>query len=187
MVGRMLFPGWRGTGQRQAGFTIVELLIVVVIISIVAAISIATYTGIQVRARDSMRTDAIAKIKKSLELYKIDNGRYPSATPNPGCCGGWELSSDADGTFIESLRDYGLAGGVPVDPINNAAYTFFYYRYPAGSGGCDPVKGGFYVLSASYESAAKPQGNSMTTECSSPQSGWSDAEGWYSFHAYENE
>ena len=51
--------------DRQTGFTIVELLIVIVVIAILATISVVAYTGVQVRARDSMRTDNIAKIKKS--------------------------------------------------------------------------------------------------------------------------
>jgi prepilin-type N-terminal cleavage/methylation domain-containing protein len=73
--------------KSTSGFTIVELLIVVVVIAILAAISVVAYTSIQERARDSIRADAMAKIERALELYKTDHGRYPSATANPGYSG----------------------------------------------------------------------------------------------------
>jgi len=60
--------------RRRAGFTIVELLIVVVVIAILAAISIVAYTNIQQRARDSVRKADVATIEKALKLYAVDNG-----------------------------------------------------------------------------------------------------------------
>jgi len=63
----------------QAGFTIVELLIVIVVIAILAAISIVAYNGIQNRSYDTTVLQDLAAIKKKIELYKIDNGdAYPS-------------------------------------------------------------------------------------------------------------
>ncbi len=61
------------TGQRH-GFTIVELLIVIVVIAILAAISVVAYTGIQARANDSQVRSAVAQIEKALKLYAIDYG-----------------------------------------------------------------------------------------------------------------
>ena len=174
---------------KLAGFTIVELLIVIVVIAILAAISVVAYTGVQTRARDSARTDSIAKIKKALELYKIDHGRYPGATANPGWLG-WEASNDTSGSFMEYLAPYGLSGNSVVDPTNDTTYRYYYYRYGAGGGGtagCDVSRGGFYVLVVRYENIAnKPQGNSMTTECTNPNSMWNDSGYNYAFHAYEN-
>lgn len=174
---------------KLAGFTIVELLIVIVVIAILAAISVVAYTGVQTRARDSARTDSIAKIKKALELYKIDHGRYPGATANPGSAG-WESSADVSGTFLEQLAEYGFEGGAPVDPISDATYSIWYYRYAAGGStgtGCDISKGGFYVLRVRYESPSnKPQGNSIEPFCTSPQSSWLNGTTMYSYHSFEN-
>ena len=64
--------------KNKSGFTIVELLIVIVVIAILAAISIVAYNGIQQRARDTERTSEISGIQKALELYYVDNGAYPS-------------------------------------------------------------------------------------------------------------
>jgi len=60
------------------GFTIVELLIVIVVIAILAAISVIAYNGIQSRARDNDRINDMNVIKKSLALFYIDNGYYPA-------------------------------------------------------------------------------------------------------------
>ncbi|MBC7943014.1 prepilin-type N-terminal cleavage/methylation domain-containing protein [Candidatus Saccharibacteria bacterium] len=59
------------------GFTIVELLIVVVVIGILAAITIVAYGGIQTRARDTIRINDIKSLQEVVELYNIKNGTYP--------------------------------------------------------------------------------------------------------------
>lgn len=62
---------------KQRGFTIVELLIVIVVIGILAALVITTFTGIQRRARDTERETDIKAIHGQLEAYYAQNGRYP--------------------------------------------------------------------------------------------------------------
>ncbi len=66
------------------GFTTVELLIVIVVIAILAAISTVAYTGIQGRARDSGRISMVNNIAKALEIYRIDNGQYPAINDGSG-------------------------------------------------------------------------------------------------------
>ena len=65
---------------RTQGFTIVELLIVVVVIAILAAITIVAYSGIQSRARDSSVKQAINTVSKKLKAYKIENSETLPAT-----------------------------------------------------------------------------------------------------------
>lgn len=60
------------------GFTIIELLIVIVVVAILATISIVAYRGIQDRARASEVAAGLIQAKKKLELYKVDNGSYPT-------------------------------------------------------------------------------------------------------------
>ena len=64
--------------QKQSGFTIVELLIVIVIIGILAGLVITTFVGIQARARDSERQTDINAVQKQLEAYYAQNGAYPT-------------------------------------------------------------------------------------------------------------
>lgn len=63
----------------RAGFTIVELLIVIVVIAILAAISIVAYTGIQNRAREATIASKETQARKALEVYKVENDRYPTS------------------------------------------------------------------------------------------------------------
>lgn len=68
----------------NSGFTIVELLIVIVVIAILAAISIVAYRGIQNRAHASSVQSDFSNIAKRAEIYRIDsaNDSYPSSIAN---------------------------------------------------------------------------------------------------------
>lgn len=72
--------------QRYAGFTIVELLIVIVVIAILATISIVAYNGIQQRANNTVRIAAAKEWMKSIEQYVAANQAYP-ATMGTYCIG----------------------------------------------------------------------------------------------------
>lgn len=65
--------------RTNTGFTIVELLIVIVIIGILAAIVIVAYNGITSQARESTARADLSNFHKKLELFKVDNGRYPTS------------------------------------------------------------------------------------------------------------
>jgi type II secretion system protein G len=62
----------------QKGFTIVELLIVIVVIGILAALVITTYNGIQQKGRNTERTTDLKAIQGQLEAYYAQNGVYPA-------------------------------------------------------------------------------------------------------------
>lgn len=125
--------------SRKSGFTIVELLIVIVVIAILAAISIVAYTGIQARANDSRRMNDVAAIRKALALYKADNGTFPLHQPNPGD-GGWEISVDSG--FLNSLSQY--TGGSSFSAPSGSTYR--YLRLAAGTNGCPAALGPYYIL-----------------------------------------
>ncbi|MFZ1242583.1 MAG: prepilin-type N-terminal cleavage/methylation domain-containing protein [Candidatus Saccharimonas sp.] len=60
------------------GFTIVELLIVIVVIAILAAISIVAYNGIQDRAKNIRVQSDIKQVATLIEMYYTQEGTYPS-------------------------------------------------------------------------------------------------------------
>ena len=60
--------------RKQSGFTIVELLIVIVVIAILAAITIVAYNGIQARGNDARIRAAVNQLEKAMVAWSIDNG-----------------------------------------------------------------------------------------------------------------
>jgi type II secretion system protein G len=92
------------------GFTIVELLIVIVVIGILAAITIVAYNGIQQRGRDAQRKSDITQIAKAVELYYADNGNYPQSS---GWCA--QISDTSYGpAFKSDIQQY--LSKIPSDP-----------------------------------------------------------------------
>lgn len=119
--------------NRQSGFTIVELLIVIVIIAILAGLVITTFVGIQARARDSERQTDINALQKQIEAYYANVGAYPTAA---------NLESSA----FRSGNDIKLDTKALADPSNASVTTFItstptatskQYAYIATPSGCN--------------------------------------------------
>lgn len=66
--------------EKQKGFTIVELLIVIVVIAILAAISVVAYNGIQNRANDTAVQSDLSSIGKKIASEQIINDTLPVAS-----------------------------------------------------------------------------------------------------------
>lgn len=117
----------------QTGFTIVELLIVIVVIGILVAITVVAYSGIQARARDATRTTDIKQVQTAIEMYYVDIGNYPSSgTDNVGI----NFS-----TLVPLLVPKYIAR-LPSDPKGGASY----YQYVRGD-----VASGSYGIWVQYE------------------------------------
>jgi len=113
-----------------SGFTIVELLIVIVVIAILATITIVAYNGVQERTRDSIRKEDLGSLAKAWQLYAIDNGDYGDA--NCGYIGG----SITSGGWLPN--DYDATGPrIPMDDcLKNGGYLSKALRDPSGLTGC---------------------------------------------------
>lgn len=71
--------------NKLKGFTIVELLVVIVVIAVLASITLVSFNGIQTRAKNVARTLEVKSWEKLFELYNAANGAYP-AMPDGGYC-----------------------------------------------------------------------------------------------------
>lgn len=129
--------------KKAYGFTIVELLIVIVIIAILAAITVVAYNGLQARANDSERISDLNAMSKALMQYHLENGSFPNTAPNPGSST-WEISSDPE--FLISLNS--TVPGANFSPPGPQTLTngYWYHRFNAGQFGCPASLGQFFVL-----------------------------------------
>lgn len=71
--------------KEQQGFTIIELLVVIVIIGILVALALPNLFAAQARGRDSDRKNELKNLQQRLETHFNDNGSYPAdlASLNP--------------------------------------------------------------------------------------------------------
>lgn len=99
--------------KSTSGFTIVELLIVIVVIAILAAISIVAYNGIQQRVTNSSIISAASNVYKLLVGYVNTNGVYPGNSAG-GCL---ILNQGATACSSGAPNNNGLYSGV----VNNLA------------------------------------------------------------------
>jgi prepilin-type N-terminal cleavage/methylation domain-containing protein len=116
--------------QHIKGFTIVELLIVIVVIGILAAITIVAYNGIQDRARIATVSSDLTGAAKQLALYQVDAGQYPAALTDLNNGQGAKMSSGTSLQYTSSGSAYCLTA-------TNSATT-----YKISSGGSAPSAGG---------------------------------------------
>lgn len=72
----------RKTYDRQAGFTIVELLVVIVVIAVLAAIVVVAYNGLQQRAREASLKSDLTGAAKKMALACAENTTCPTALPS---------------------------------------------------------------------------------------------------------
>lgn len=131
--------------QTPLGFTIVELLIVIVVIAILAAVSVMAYSGVQARARDSQRRQDIKTITKAIEMYYIDNGRYPQGLCTADCAvnGGWSTTNDGSWNNLANQLVPQYISSMPSDPtpsigLNPTAGGATRYGYAYFSNGSTP-------------------------------------------------
>lgn len=94
------------------GFTIVELLVVIVIIGILAAITIVSYTGIQQKAVDSSLQSDLANASQQIKMFQVTNGYFPSGVT--------DCPTPATGNLCLKTSSGNIYGAYQVSNIANA-------------------------------------------------------------------
>ena len=117
---------------KQKGFTIVELLIVIIVIAILAAITTVAFNGIKARAIESEKTTKMANIYKALINFQTVNGYYPSTDEITGSSGASLLSLKlADVVPSDSNNPN---NGIEAGYAGASDYNFKYFTWPNADG-----------------------------------------------------
>ena len=99
--------------SRRSGFTIVELLIVIVVIAILAAITVVSYNGIQQRAKVTRANTDLKVLEKAILAARINENKTLITITGTGCtiCGGaarmsttLDILSTASGMNLNALK-----------------------------------------------------------------------------------
>lgn len=105
--------------NRSQGFTLVEILIVVIILGILAAIVIPQFTSASSDARRNSLTSQLQTIRSQVELYKLQHG---DTLPDFKNLGWLQMTSQTDsfGDTTATTKDFGpYLQQDPVNPLNN--------------------------------------------------------------------
>jgi len=138
--------------NKRAGFTIVELLIVIVVIAILAAITIIALSGVQQRARDSRRATDLKNIATAIQRWSIETNQDFSAFP-AGVGGidanGWYNVSYGSGSAKAYIVNLGYIPNGVDDPTNNYVTPAYAYMIVQCNFGDDKTR----ILLANMETA----------------------------------
>jgi prepilin-type N-terminal cleavage/methylation domain-containing protein len=111
--------------NKQSGFTIIELLIVIVVIGILAGLVLTTFNGIQQKARDTERQTDVKAIHAQVEAFWAQKGYYPSLT---------DLNNRTATTGFVAVNLKGLDAGAFQDPKATGATAANLVATPAANG-----------------------------------------------------
>ncbi len=119
---------------KYSGFTLVELLVVMAIISVLATLIVGGFRSSQIRGKDAQRKSDLKQIANAVELFYQDYGRYPAASGTQisacpynsstggGTACGWGTGEikDIDGAVTKTI----YMKIIPKDPVSNQSYIY---------------------------------------------------------------
>lgn len=139
--------------KNKTGFTIVELLIVIVVIGILAAITIVAYNGIQTRANGSVASSALTQAARKIAVWQVD---YPGVSPSSLATVGISDTSDVSYQYTQTNSG---AGYCITATKGNVSYKLSDSDIQPTSGACPGDTQNGFIATSCYSIL---QGNQST-------------------------
>ncbi|MFZ0890494.1 MAG: type II secretion system major pseudopilin GspG [Candidatus Binataceae bacterium] len=131
--------------NNQAGFTLIEIMVVILILGLLATIVVQSLRGATDKAKRTKALADIHEIQTALDRYYLDNGFYPTTDQGLPAL----VSAPSGGRVPANYEDGGYVRRVPLDPWGNAyfyqsdgnTYTLKSYGKSGTEGGQDTIDG----------------------------------------------
>ena len=145
------------------GFTLVELLVVIAVISLLASVITSSLGMAKAKARDSKRIRDLNELRTALELYYDEFGQFPNNTdndaPDSGCWSSWDAGNAtnlaAGDPFLQPLIDNNFISETPREKMSSVSGQTCLYRYMRATNACG-CPGTWAVLYTKLETTAFP-------------------------------
>ena len=121
----------------RKGFTLVELLVVIVVLAVLGAIVVPKFVGAGKTSKEAALRSDLQILRNAIQMFRSDTGYFPAALADVGVTSAPAAGLDTTGTSKTILAtDWKgpYVVSVPNDPISAAAFT-----YVATTAGDDPV------------------------------------------------
>jgi general secretion pathway protein G len=112
--------GWN-SATRQRGFTLVEMLLVLVILATLAAVVVPKFAGRSKQAKVTAAKSQISNLEIAIDLFEVDMGYYPKAGNDLR-----DLIEEPNSSSVQDWQGPYLKKGIPKDPWGND----YIYNYP---------------------------------------------------------
>lgn len=109
---------YRNLYRKEKGFTLVELMVVIIILAILTAIAVPSYMALRNRARVAAAQSEMQNIATALELYNADKDAYPLTAAYPAA-----LTTGGYMTVVPTKDPWGVANGYAYVSAAGTTYT----------------------------------------------------------------
>ena len=116
-----MFARQNGKKRGYKGFTLVELVVVLVILGVLVALAVPRFTASASKAKETTFCSNVRTIKSQLELYKMTTGNYPKFYITPATDQGTTTSTTDE--FSSFLKNENYFESAPINPYTGTVFT----------------------------------------------------------------